>query len=63
MEILYNERNGEAELKFLVVNVKDGGRYTCHANNEHGLASSVSDLIVKSKFSNSHQHLHSLHCI
>lgn len=48
LQILYNERNGEAELKFSTVSVKDGGRYTCHANNEHGLASCVSDLIVKS---------------
>ncbi|CAL8129596.1 unnamed protein product [Orchesella dallaii] len=47
LKLSYNEKNGEAELLFAAVNVKDGGRYTCTASNEHGLASSVTDLIVK----------------
>lgn len=49
MKLEYNERSGDVELSFAVVSVRDGGRYMCHASNEHGLASSVTDLVVKSK--------------
>jgi len=45
----FDEVSGEACLTIKNVSIADGGRYTCTAENEHGVASSLADFVVKSK--------------